>query len=1434
MKIRFFLSGLLLLFFMTAKAQEYRFYEFERGLIAHYPLIGNTDDYSGYANHGIVNPAQTSITSETDLFGKENSCMKVTTGASGDYFYKFKIPDFDPLPIETNLGITFRFSPAAIVPNTRTVIISRKNGSNTEIEIGYNTDASGGVRFFYTIGTNTITSPSSHTLVAGNWYFIVANLNNDRTVWYRNNGLIGEIAPTNATLCTQNNCSTSLNKGMSLFFMPDLADNSNVSPIATLTTVLNAPSTTADLLVCGQNFNGRIDAIRYYNRALFPYDVDGLNRGERYEPSTMKRSVPPIAYEMKVYSAWQWEADGTYNGTINRTAVFAQSFKATAPYLKKITINTATCNTSGKVRFEVYPFNTEAEPISKNKKSFLGRPVFSGTGSINGLSVSCDSWDYLPSLKVGSTYIVKVSLDVRNSPVNACTNDNRVHMYFSTRDIYGGGKAYELNTSTNNFVPSLTAGTNTIDMNMEITGGYPVKDTKDLPVMDIWGKSTTSWNRTAASFGQTFLATTPFIKKILYNCGSTTGKAMINIYEYSGNTSNPKGNKVGEHCIVDMVPYGRVWFDWDGTGKAMPMLQVGREYYLEISKADGTGTIHYYGNSENTYSYKGSFGSASNSGSSFTGGTSDGGTDLNLTIVGMDPKLTEEMMFSEWPNPGQSVSASIFKQTFIATTNYVSEVTLGSCYAYTDLQVFIQEESEGLNGNRNIGTYESLYNGIEGSGLRGEGCTYHFRFKYPVRVEIGKKYYLTVKRSSGGSFDLLTKNENLQKYGTRLYKNGAEHLYNNKSTSLCLRMKGLKTGTLYYGPATMANNSDGGYMENFGLRINDFRDELKFTWDRVDVAIDGYNVAYAAGEYSPDVWAFDNKVEEKQKRGGGMLAIISNTSIDNFISMCNGNGGLLDTYLNKIKGFALRYKGRPIIYEIFNEPNGRLTPSCQITLIKSISNAIKSVDPAAQVCIGSWSSVGMNWMDIYQESTDVIRSGVGNNGGYGVYADFMSYHPYWQDLPELGTGNWNFTRRLDFATNSYNFNGTVSAPAIRSIPSFISSEFGVFSPIETWDNIDIVKNDPDDPQGTSEANTNAALHNSLTIQRYNNNTQFKVLKNYYNGSPKPTMGDWQFIRDFIFPKVPIYEIRVGTTNVDFLKLVTSNGTLVPNSDNCTAHYDYSRNMTVFRFNSSYPVELDYDVTYTIKLTKMVSGNLVDVSSQANLFSYGVKKAFIWGEGFCESVDKALIYWERYNLCQLREGVQSSVNYKMSWGDLYSGVFTNNPFGSTPTDNFSLTPYPSAYLMKRYNDLMKNAVNTPHFSMQVNGDFSQYPDILHVAKIDPVRDELIIAIWRTKSATYRYPMTTSLTIASDEFSGEGVVYSRLVDAPYNRANKMTCQQGITRDVSQSGKLILNNIQISERPVYIRIKRKGQTFVLNPLPGDKVNYIEEDCNIGTCKF
>jgi len=102
----------------------------------------------------------------------------------------------------------------------------------------------------------------------------------------------------------------------------------------------------------------------------------------------------------------------------------------------------------------------------------------------------------------------------------------------------------------------------------------------------------------------------------------------------------------------------------------------------------------------------------------------------------------------------------------------------------------------------------------------------------------------------------------------------------------------------------------------------------------------------------------------------------------------------LEDWRNFIRTQAVRYKGRILYYEIWNEPNlprNRVigTPERMLTLAREAYTTLKQVDPNIKVISPSpVNPNGIDWLDRYLEL------------GGGNYADIIGYHFYVRTRPE--------------------------------------------------------------------------------------------------------------------------------------------------------------------------------------------------------------------------------------------------------------------------------------------------------------------------------------------------------------------------------------------------------------------------------------------------
>lgn len=160
------------------------------------------------------------------------------------------------------------------------------------------------------------------------------------------------------------------------------------------------------------------------------------------------------------------------------------------------------------------------------------------------------------------------------------------------------------------------------------------------------------------------------------------------------------------------------------------------------------------------------------------------------------------------------------------------------------------------------------------------------------------------------------------------------------------------------------------------------------------------DISWSTVEKEKNVYDFsehDKLIEGLSKRGMRALLILcySNTLYEtNFMSVRTEAGR--QAFARFSKAAAQRYKGKNVIWEIWNEPNimfWRPQPSIDdyMALVKAVVPAIREADPKA-VCIGPATS-----------AVDMIYLEACFKRGLLKYIDAVSVHPYRSSIPETVT-----------------------------------------------------------------------------------------------------------------------------------------------------------------------------------------------------------------------------------------------------------------------------------------------------------------------------------------------------------------------------------------------------------------------------------------------
>ena len=170
------------------------------------------------------------------------------------------------------------------------------------------------------------------------------------------------------------------------------------------------------------------------------------------------------------------------------------------------------------------------------------------------------------------------------------------------------------------------------------------------------------------------------------------------------------------------------------------------------------------------------------------------------------------------------------------------------------------------------------------------------------------------------------------------------------------------------------------------------------SWRLWDAKVHWPQVEIRKNEWQWEI--LDREVELAEKHHVNLLLPFGETpewavqSGDRFRTAIVGDVGDLEDWRTFVRTQAMRYKGRILYYEIWNEPNLPRnrdigTPERMLTLAREAYITLKQVDPNIQVISPSpVNANGLDWLERYLEL------------GGGQYADIIGYHFYVRHRPE--------------------------------------------------------------------------------------------------------------------------------------------------------------------------------------------------------------------------------------------------------------------------------------------------------------------------------------------------------------------------------------------------------------------------------------------------
>lgn len=201
--------------------------------------------------------------------------------------------------------------------------------------------------------------------------------------------------------------------------------------------------------------------------------------------------------------------------------------------------------------------------------------------------------------------------------------------------------------------------------------------------------------------------------------------------------------------------------------------------------------------------------------------------------------------------------------------------------------------------------------------------------------------------------------------------------------------------------------------------------DYKFKYIRTDLRWSTVETSLGVYDFSK----FDSMLSSMEEYGLTPYIILNNTN-----QLYTSNAAL--TTDTDIQGFANfvtvavnRYKGKGVIWEIWNEPGGKWTPEQYVNLVKVIAPIIRDIDPSGTIVGPALSNMKIRTVKWFEATCSL---------GILDYFDKLSFHPYTSSMPpEALTADYD------------NMKAIIAKYTDRDIP-ILAGEIG-YSTVPDWD-----------------------------------------------------------------------------------------------------------------------------------------------------------------------------------------------------------------------------------------------------------------------------------------------------------------------------------------------------------------------------------------------